>query len=303
MGDRSGISWCDATWNPIVGCSVISPGCTNCYAMKQAARIERMNPKSHYVGTTIETKAGAVWSGKLVLAPEHILTLPLRWRRARKIFVNSMGDVFHEDSKTEWIDTVLAIAGLSPHHIFQILTKRSQDMMRYMRDPNTRERIGGAMFKFVEGSDIGEKARKIRASFKVYPFQNVWFGASAEDQDRADLRIPDLVDTPAAVRFISYEPALGPINFMPWIGQIDLIIYGGESGPGARPNVVGWAKSTLRQCRGTRTSFFMKQLGANPVNREGVRHLQKARAGDDKMEWPEELRVQMKPGETIGLTG
>src|SRR5688572_17616164 len=109
MGDATGIEWTDATWNPIVGCSIHSPGCTNCYAMRQAARIERMTPGTHYAGTTQPSKAGPVWTGKLALAPERILTQPLRWQKPRKIFVNSMGDLFHEDPRDEDIDKVFAV--------------------------------------------------------------------------------------------------------------------------------------------------------------------------------------------------
>ena len=134
MADKSKIEWTEATWNPIVGCSVVSPGCTNCYAMKMAARIEAMaigqttkngSPglaPTHYAGTTQSSKAGPVWTGKVALAPDHILTQPLRWKRPRTIFVNSMGDLFHEDVPDEWIDRVFAIIALCPQHTFQVLT-------------------------------------------------------------------------------------------------------------------------------------------------------------------------------------
>jgi hypothetical protein len=142
MADKSAIEWTDATWNPVVGCSIVSPGCTNCYAMKMAARIEKMasspmaahvNVQTHYAGTTQRSKAGAVWTGKVARAPEHILTQPLKWKRPRKIFVNSMGDLFHESIPDEWIDRVFAVMALAPQHTFQVLTKRAERMRSYLR--------------------------------------------------------------------------------------------------------------------------------------------------------------------------
>ena len=114
MADKTGIEWTDATWNPIVGCSILSPGCTNCYAMSMAARIERMHAGTHYAGTTRVVNGKPVWTGKLALAPEHILTQPLRWKRPRSIFVNSMSDLFHAGVPDEWIDRVFAVMALSP---------------------------------------------------------------------------------------------------------------------------------------------------------------------------------------------
>ena len=137
MADKTGIEWTDATWNPIVGCSVVSPGCTHCYAMSMAARIEKMTPGSHYAGLTDASKAGPVWNGRLALAPDHILTQPLRWQKPRRIFVNSMGDLFHEDVPDDWIDRVFAVMALAPQHTFQVLTKRAERMRNYLlRDPD-----------------------------------------------------------------------------------------------------------------------------------------------------------------------
>ena len=213
MADHTGIEWTDATWNPIVGCSLASPGCTHCYAMAQAARIERMQPGSHYAGTTQPSKAGAVWTGRMALAPEHILTQPLRWRRPRRIFVNSMGDLFHEDVPDEWIDRVFAIMALTPHHTYQVLTKRSARMREYMaawpmdsREPdritNLAHEIAWGMRGYSGSGGLAER-----------PLPNVWLGVSTEDQRRADERGPDLLASPAAVRFVSAEPLLGPIDF------------------------------------------------------------------------------------------
>ncbi len=230
MADRTGIEWTDATWNPIVGCSVVSPGCTNCYAMKMAARIEAMQPGTHYSGTTQASKAGAVWTGKLALAPDSILTQPLRWRRPRKIFVNSMGDLFHEDAPDAWIDRVFAVMALTPQHTYQVLTKRSARMRAYFSDPKQSARIVIAMGEIIiasqgaeHGPYQGEAARlaafRMRALDIIGPsgnlplvLPNVWLGVSSEDQRRADERVPDLLATPAAIRFVSAEPLLGPLD-------------------------------------------------------------------------------------------
>lgn len=141
------IEWTEKTWNPIVGCSIVSPGCTNCYAMKMAARLEAMagdglddngyavrgtGPLDHYRGTTKRSKAGAVWTGKVALAPDHIITAPLRRRKPTMYFVNSMGDLFHEDVPDEWIDRVFAVMTMCPQHTFQVLTKRSARMLDYV---------------------------------------------------------------------------------------------------------------------------------------------------------------------------
>lgn len=268
MGDKTGIEWTEATWNPIVGCSVVSPGCTNCYAMKQAERIQRMTPGSHYAGTTKAVNGNAVWTGVLKQAPENILLQPLKWKRPRRIFVNSMSDLFHDAVPDEWIDRVFAIMALCPQHTFQVLTKRSKRMRDYMtpgmRDANDR---------------VYNTAYAMSARFQVagmgpqWPLPNVWLGVSAEDQTRADERIPDLLATPAAVRFVSAEPLLGPIFFSESCGggpglPLDWIIVGGESGSGARHMDDFWALDIVRQCQSAKVNVFVKQLsgmGGRPV--------------------------------------
>lgn len=210
MGDKTKIEWTDASWNPVVGCSIVSPGCTNCYAMGQAARIERCaagaGQATHYAGLTQPSKAGPVWTGKLALAPDHILTAPLRWKKPRRVFVNSMSDLFHEDVPDEWIDRVFAVMALAPRHTFQVLTKRAKRMRIYLdqRTDNRAEEIGVAMRAIAGTSD--------EPGLIELPLPSVWLGVSAEDQKRADERIPDLLATPAAVRFVSAEPLLGPID-------------------------------------------------------------------------------------------
>lgn len=316
MADKTGIEWTDASWNPVVGCSIVSPGCTNCYAMAMAGRIERMGGAPHYAGTTQASKAGSVWTGKLALAPDSILTQPLRWKRGRRIFVNSMGDLFHEDVPDAWIDRVFAVMALTPQHNYQILTKRSARMRAYLSDPRVIGRIARVLLDAViEGSvptsDMTKPSWPVISigadidepddlGLRPWPLANVWLGVSAEDQRRADERIPDLLATPAAVRFVSAEPLLGPIDFTklnllryfkvenpldpnwprntfdalrgrsdihpihnaePAWEKLDWIIVGGESGRNARPMHPDWARSIRDQCAAAGTAFFFKQWG------------------------------------------
>ncbi|MBX9907452.1 MAG: phage Gp37/Gp68 family protein [Beijerinckiaceae bacterium] len=275
----SNIEWTEATWNPIVGCTITSPGCTNCYAMKMAGRIERMGTARHYDGTTLTSKAGSVWTGKLALAPEHVLLAPLRRRKPTTWFVNSMSDLFHEDALDAWIDRVFAVMALTPQHTYQVLTKRSDRMRAYVGNlPNRDDFVGHAAAHLWGGENpdaIYDQARRA----VMMPLPNVWLGVSAEDQRRADERIPDLLATPAAIRFVSAEPLLGPIDFMRirrpsplgsmsalpcepgQSATLDWIIVGGESGPGARHMEDAWAESIVQQCAAAGTAAFVKQMG------------------------------------------
>lgn len=262
MADKTGIEWTDASWNPVVGCSIVSPGCTNCYAMKQAYRIEKMaagaGRKSHYADTTQQSKAGAVWTGKVNLAPDHIITQPLRWKRPRRIFVNSMSDLFHEDVSDGWIDRIFTIMALCPQHTFQILTKRADGMRDYMKGLGN---IAG--FKRLEicARDMGYTFKFEGLPLVPFPIPNIWLGVSVEDQTRADERIPSLLSTPTAVRFLSCEPLLGPVDLTPYIQSLNWIICGGESGSGARPMHPDWAISLRDQCQDADVPFFFKQWG------------------------------------------
>jgi len=220
MADRTGIEWTESTWNPIVGCSLVSPGCTNCYAMRMAGRIVRMNPGSHYAGTVKNTKADSVWTGVMNPAPDHVLAQPLRWRRPRYVFVNSMSDLFHEGVPDDLIDRVFAVMALAPQHTFQILTKRPERMRNYLsRDWASRARQALSNLTVPVGRSIARDGRELLSRYgsahfgAPCPLPNVWLGVSAEDQRRADERVPLLIDTPAAVRWISAEPLLGPIDF------------------------------------------------------------------------------------------
>ncbi|RUU41464.1 phage Gp37/Gp68 family protein [Mesorhizobium sp. M6A.T.Ca.TU.002.02.2.1] len=291
MADKSAIEWTDATWNPIVGCSILTPGCTHCYAMGMAARIEAMTAAlqakggtgaPHYNGTTRKVNGKAVWTGKLAMAPEHILTEPLTWRTPRRIFVNSMGDLFHEDVPDEWIDKVFAIMALAPQHTFQVLTKRAKRMREYLTGSQPDHRIVAA---------------QTQLNFRIpqhyqwphMPLLNVWLGVSAERQQEAEERVHQLIHTPAAIRFVSAEPLLGPLDFTSLCtghyfidalagrkyhdapegvhnateacAKVDWIIVGGESGAGARPMHPAWARSIRDQCATAGVPFFFKQWG------------------------------------------
>lgn len=289
------------SWNPIVGCSIVSKGCTNCYAMKQAGRILRMTDgDSHYAGTVRDSKAGPVWTGKVATATERAFTAPLRARKPRCYFVNSMGDLFAEGVPDEWIDQVFAVMALCPEHRFIVLTKRPERMRDYLRtSPNCRRRWEN----LIRSCAFGDRY----IYFSPPPvLPNVWLGTSVEDQVSADARIPLLLETPAAIRFISAEPLLGPVDLprvdfhcdlcggtgmlarwpkgkchhcggrgdIPAIStdpkfgtpatpmrSIDWVITGGESGPDARPMHPDWARSLRDQCAAAGVPFFFKQWG------------------------------------------
>jgi protein gp37 len=311
VADNTAIEWTHRpgtkgeTWNPTVGCSILSPGCTHCYAMGEAARQVRcaagLKRATHYEGTVKTVKGRAVWTGKINLAPDHILMKPLRWRQPHTVFVNSMSDLFHESIPDEWIDRVFAVMALSPQHTFQVLTKRAERMRAYfdgcLNPPfdlplnkawlTQWHRRGGVLVEIERLAELGF-ANKFPGVHQL-PLPNVWLGVSAERQQEADERIPLLLQTPAAVRFISAEPLLGHIDLLnirlpekhldaltgrahyPGAGSIssktlqgnrlDWIIVGGESGPNARPMHPDWARSLRDQCAAAVVPYFLKQWG------------------------------------------
>ena len=239
MGDRSTIEWTDATWNPVTGCTHVSEGCRYCYA-------ERVLPRT---GQSFD---------KVVCHPDR-LEAPLHWRKPRRIFVNSLSDLFHEDVPDEFIRTVFKVMGEARQHTFQVLTKRPERMRAY-----TQSLLDENDFPTLSGS-----------TEEPFPWSNVWLGISCEDQKTADERIPLLLQTPAAVRFISAEPLLGPIDLSRIGGKsamayrmigveprrLDWVIVGGESGPHARPMHPDWARSLRDQCFAVDVPFFFKQWG------------------------------------------
>ena len=227
MAGLSDIEWTDATWNPVSGCKVLSPGCTNCYAMRMAARLQAMGHPL-YEGVTRKSGGRPKWTGKLHFN-EAALEMPLKWRKPRRIFVNSMSDLFQDGISADFIGRVWAVMAEARQHTFQILTKRPENMLRVVGD--------GAL--------------------PVLP--NVWLGTSVESAE-FKTRIDALRLVPARVRFISFEPLLGPI------GDVDLFdihwaIVGGESGPRSRPMESDWVADILRQSQEQDVAFFFKQWG------------------------------------------
>jgi protein gp37 len=265
VSDKTGISWTDATWNPIRGCSRVSEGCRHCYAETMAARFNK--PGQPYHGLVKRRISGeAHWTGKVVLVLEHMLD-PWRWQRPRRIFTNSMSDLFHENLSNIEIALIFAIMSASARHTFQVLTKRPDRMVDWFAwmysDPIAR------MAEALTAHGINERALMRAATYgtperstgQAWPLPNVWLGASVEHQDAAFQRIPHLLSAPAAVRFLSCEPLLGPLELLHsgYLSRLDWIIAGCESGPGQRFCDVEWLRSLRDQCAKSRTPFFLKQ--------------------------------------------
>jgi len=214
MSQYSSIEWTNATWNPVTGCSKISVGCKNCYAERMAIRLQAMGNKRYKNGFSLTLH-------------EDLLRKPIYWSKPRMIFVNSMSDLFHEDIPLEFINEVFKTISIADQHIFQILTKRSNRLVKLINKLNWPE--------------------------------NLWMGVSVENQSSIN-RIRDLSRVPARIRFISCEPLIGPIKYLP-LKYIDWVILGGESGPGARPMKAKWVEDILFQSREYEIPFFFKQWG------------------------------------------
>lgn len=279
MSDRSSIEWTDATWPVVQGCDPVSPGCANCYAIKVVHRLAwNSNPKisAPLEGVVEYHKDALRWTGKVALREDR-LDWPLKWKKGRMIFVPSHGDIFHKDVPDEFLDRIFAVMALCPQHVFQVLTKRPMRMREYMsRDIEDRlddicHTLPGSLDETWHYPDR-------------WPLTNCWLGVSAEDQATADERIPPLLDTPAAVRFVSLEPLLGAIDLAragleiymrdldkPPTTNLHWVIVGGESGPKARPMHPDWARSLRDQCTAADVPFFFKQWGAHaPYDRSRV---------------------------------
>ena len=267
MADHTKIEWTDATWNPVTGCSVVSPGCTNCYAMRLAGA--RMQHHPSRAGLTVPSAAGPVWNG-IVRLNEQWLDQPFHWRRPRRIFVCAHGDLFHEAVPDDWIDRVFAIMALCPQHIFQVLTKRAARMRDYLSSHD----VGARWALAVRSQGSALPAPALAVEWTRHGLPNVWAGVSAENQRLADERIPLLLETPAAVRWISAEPLLGSVRLREALGDdwlasgksgerlgLHWVVCGGESGPAARPMLASWARSLRDQCAAAGVPFFFKQWG------------------------------------------
>lgn len=248
----SKIEWTGQTWNPVVGCTRASAGCDHCYAYTMTRRLEAMGQRD-YVGLV-----GKGHFNGVVRELPHKLTLPMHRRKPTTYFVNSMSDLFHRGVSDDFIDRVFAVMASCPQHTFQVLTKRADRMHEYMTAPNRLEMIYAQWYSVSDKTPCAE----------AWPLPNVWLGVSTENQSAADERIPHLLQTPAAIRFLSCEPLLGPIDFrrVPGFNRYNLslhnwwIIVGGESGYSARPMDLAWARSIRDQCAIADVAFFMKQI-------------------------------------------
>jgi protein gp37 len=332
MGDRTGIEWTDATWNPLRGCSRVSAGCQHCYAETVAARF--CGAGQPYEGLIHEKTRG--WNGTIKLVPEA-LQIPYRWARPRRIFVNSMSDLFHPDVPFEFIAAVFFIMSVTTRHTYQVLTKRPERMLEFFewlaRYDGNDDHVD---FMFAAAGALGQdkfhdlfwhmtdavyyaahtipeiaalpwepQESKSRGGYDNcgpgWPYANVWLGVSVENQTAAEERIPLLLQCPAAVRWISAEPLLGPIDLqnIRWtetpiavnaltpnlkgmftgrsLPGLNWVVAGGESGTGARPMHPDWVRSLRDQCAAAGVPFLFKQWGSwRPI-------------GDGTPEWSESL--------------
>jgi protein gp37 len=271
MGRTTAIEWTEHTWNPVTGCTKISEGCQHCYAERMARRLGCMNePMKRDNGYPPPPDHFAV-----TLHPERLLE-PLHWRKPSRVFVCSMGDLFHEAVPDSFIDIIWATMALRDRHCFQLLTKRPARMLEYLRgwdaDPIQRgKRLWNGLCGLDRTFDDSDTIYDYFQVSQPWPLANVWLGVTAENQARADERIPLLLQTPAAVRFVSCEPLLGPVDFrkVPGFnkagsGGVDLVrnfwvIVGPETGPGARPMNLDWARSLQQQCAAAHVAYFYKR--------------------------------------------
>lgn len=249
MADHTKIEWTDATWNPITGCSVVSPGCTNCYAMKLAGTRLQNHPSR--AGLTKPSKAGPVWTGEVRLNRQW-LHQPSQWTRSRMIFVCAHGDLFAEGVPDEWILDVLTVIASNPQHIFQVLTKRADRMLEMMSRLDLLDDI------YSNWSGFSGAPREVWS----WPLHNLWLGVSVEDQKRADERREPLACLSAEgwMTWVSYEPALGPVDWKHWT-FLDWLVSGGESGRGARPSHPDWHRAARDFCAAAGIPFLFKQWG------------------------------------------
>lgn len=288
------IQWTDETWNPVVGCTKVSQGCKNCYAKQ----IHDNRHKAFLAGKKVAPQYSQPFE-HVQLMPERLLQ-PLTWRKPRRVFVNSVSDLFHEDVPDEFLDQVFAAMALAQRHTFQVLTKRPERMRAYLTSCAFPRNVGISVSPIMDGlrgqaesdaiaavtdlmlwfedphAEVGDHSFGMKLKEPALP--NVWLGVSVERQQEADERIPLLLQTPAAVRFLSCEPLLGPVDILESIrvlhrqtgdfhpvfdrrGGIDWVIVGGESGTKARPCDVTWVHKIARQCEANRVPYFVKQMG------------------------------------------
>lgn len=327
MGERTSIEWtrgddgtAGATWNPVTGCTAASPGCERCYAKTFAERWRGVPGHSFEHGFD------------LTLRPER-LDWPLRWRTPRRVFLASVADLFHDQVPDDYLARVFATMALAQRHTFQVLTKRHARMRCLLSRAEFRQTVaerasdligsrawrrwqldlGGQRLAGDSGHGDGWTSTPTPAGnlwTPPWPLPNVWLGVSTEDQRWADIRVPTLLDTPAAVRWISAEPLLGPIDLnryvwasedasgLPgdWEHGLSWVVVGGESGPGARPVDLGWVHALIDRCRAAAVPVFVKQLGRGFARAAGVHRVDPK--GSDPQHWPAGLRIREYPATT-----
>jgi protein gp37 len=257
MGDGTAISWSDATWNPTVGCTKVSPGCDRCYA---ETLVNRFAPSKGFPERfdTVTDRGG------------RFLDLPLTWKKPRKVFVNSLSDLFHTDIPDGLIINVFAVMALAPQHTFQLLTKRHGRMRSLLTDPDFHAQVTQTIVGRVVHEGLDD-THLVQANPDWWPLRNVWLGVSVENQHWGDIRIPALLATPAALRWISAEPLIGPLDLREYLhtgphswsadASVDWVVVGGESGPGARPMHPDWPRRIAAQCASAGVPWHMKQWG------------------------------------------
>lgn len=293
MSDTA-IEWTEKTWNPTTGCDQVSPGCDNCYALTLAKRLKGMGAEKYQKDGNPQT------SGPGFGITEHpdALMIPLSWRKPQKVFVNSMSDLFHKGVSDEFIAKVFAVMAATPRHTYQVLTKRHGRMRSLLSSDAFRQQVQRRI------ASVGNDPYVDR-HWKAWPLPNVWLGVSVENQEWADIRVPALVETPAAVRFLSCEPLLGPVDVSRWLprplcdsceadmgapmcntcyadfksNHVGWVIAGGESGAGFRPVEQEWVRSLRDQCVTSGVPFLFKQWGGR-TPKSGGREL-------DGLKWDE----------------
>lgn len=312
MADKSNIGWTDATWNCLYGCSRVSPGCEHCYAERHCHRFSGEGER--HEGLTVLRKKGPVWTGKIDLA-YHRLFEPFKWSNPRKIFVNSLSDVFHENVPFDFVKAMYGVMACSPHHVFQLLTKREDRMAEFYADMDVRvQSLGGRAAVWECLYWAGQAVRQLHAEGKltkgqanrylqrlevvpihaVWPLPNVWLGVSTENDEMLNRRVPKLFECEAAVHWISAEPLLSALPSLSKYlvrdangRRVDWVVAGGESGPDARAMALEWATGARDACAEHGVPFMMKQLGsvlAEQFPGSGTK-------GTEKEAWPADIRI------------
>lgn len=301
------ISWTDETWNPVVGCTKVSAGCQNCYAEKMAYRLKMMGQSKYF--SVVDTFRGEhLWTNK-IYCDESALDKPLHWRKPRRIFVCSMGDLFHPAVPFEFVDKVMFAIYRSYKlgHTFQILTKRPERMLKYFSGD-----VDMRILNLFRTSNSEKYTSETRLTDSIGTLSRVWLGVSVENQKAADERIPILLQIPAAVRFVSVEPMLEAINLLDLNGimamggiygaYLDWVIIGCESGPKRRECKIEWVRDLTNQCKAANVPVFVKQLslrGCRKCRFLPCTHLHGHKqiniVSHKPEEWPEDLQVQEWP--------